>query len=239
MAFKSVKQYNDERYKNLLVLKNDGDYADVIFLYRSYNDVLVGDVHYIKSGEYSGYVQCIGRGCPVCGKGIRVQQKLFIPVYNIAADEIQFFDRSMKFEAQLSADIFDKYPNPSEFVFRIRRSGVANDVNTTYSMQAIGKNTVMSYDEIFAKFNLVDPDYYEIICKDYPADKLSSLLNSNSDSASSDLPNYQVTPRVSAASMIPEVHDTIPQPSILPDNMLPADEDEDAIEDLDGEEPLF
>ena len=74
---------------------------------------------------------------------------------------------------------------------------------------------------------------------DYPADKLSSLLNSNSDGASSDLPNYQVTPRVSAASMIPEVHDTIPQPSTLPDNMLPADEDEDAIEDLDGEEPQF
>lgn len=237
MAFKSMKEYNDARYKNIFLLRNDGDYADVIFLYSSYNDVLVADTHYIKSADYSGYVQCVGRGCPVCGRQIRVQQKLFIPVYNIAADEIQFFDRGIKFETQLSADVFDKYPNPSEFVFRIRRCGVAGDVNTTYKIEAISKNTVMSLAEIFAKFNLKSPDYYEMICKDFPADKLQTLLNS--DASDTALPSYQVTPRVSTASILPETSQPIPSDSVVLDSMLPDEDSAEDAEDLDVDDPEF
>mgnify|MGYP007065811507 CR=1 FL=1 len=82
MAFKSMKTYNDERYHGFFLLRNDGDFADVIFLYQNIEDVLVADVHYIKSAKKSGYVHCCGEGCPACAKGIRVQTKLFIPVYN-------------------------------------------------------------------------------------------------------------------------------------------------------------
>lgn len=61
MGFKSVKSYNDARYGGMFLLKNDGDYADVIFMYQDIEDVLVADTHYIKSPDYSGYVHCCGK----------------------------------------------------------------------------------------------------------------------------------------------------------------------------------
>ena len=127
----------EERYGNMFLLRNDGDSADVIFLYQSIDDALVADVHYIKSSSYSGYVHCCGRGCPACAKGIRIQNKLFIPLYNISANEVQFFDRSIRFENVLNNAVFSRFPNPSEFVFRITRHGAAGSMDTTYDISAV------------------------------------------------------------------------------------------------------
>ena len=63
MAFQKVTDYNEARFGNFFLLRNDGDFADVIFLYRSRDDELVGPTHYIKSEDYSGYVQCLGNKC--------------------------------------------------------------------------------------------------------------------------------------------------------------------------------
>lgn len=229
MGFRSAKEYNEAKYKNWFVLRDDKDYADVIFLYRSYEDVLVADAHYIKSDEYSGYVHCCGRSCPACGKTIRVQQKLFIPVYNIATDEILFWDRSFRFERQLSDDVFSKYPDPCNYVFRITRNGASGDLNTTYSIQAVGTNKVLSYEAILAKFNVMLPAYYEVICKDMQPAEMSTLLNSvgsNNGSSSSfngELPSYQVTPR--ASSMMPPVHDPVSEDTAT--ISIPSDDDSD------------
>ncbi len=200
MAFKSIEQYNEEKYGDKFILQNDKDYADVIFMYRSVKDVLVADCHYVKSADYSGYVHCNGRGCPACAKGIRVQTKLFIPLYNITAGELQFWDRSARFEPQLHTNVFTHYPNPSEFVFRITREGAAGDINTKYQIIAVGNNNLMSYDEILSKNKITFPDYYEKICKDVDAATLSTWLNSSNaanTSYDSDMPNYVATPRVS------------------------------------------
>lgn len=197
MGFKSVEQYNEERFGGFFLLRNDGDYKDVIFLYQSVNDVLIADVHYIKSAEYSGYCHCTGRGCPVCGHGIRVQTKLFIPIYDIQEDEIVFWDRNGRFEQQFMADVINKYSNPSEIVFRITRKGEAGSVDTKYTITAIGKNTSMSYASILASKNIQLPDYYSTVCKDYPAQKLKDLLSSDSGSdAAGALGEYNATPRV-------------------------------------------
>lgn len=225
MAFKTVNQFNKERgYENYFTLRNDGDTADVIFLYRSTDDVLVADAHYIKSENYAGYIHCCGRGCPACGKNIAVRSKLFIPMYNIANQKIEFWDRNMSFENQLNQDVFYRYPNPSEYVFRITRHGQARDVNTTYQIQAVGKNTLMPYDVVFAKFHTKVPDVYETVIKEFSSGELYSMLNpasgsaNNSSSASSeysgsDLPSYQVTPRaaysapVDSASVVDSIDD--------------------------------
>ena len=227
MAFKSVKQYNDERFGGLFLLRNDRDYADVVFMYRGVDDVLVADTHYIKSVEYSGYVHCCGRGCPACERGIRVQTKLFIPLYNIQADEIQFFDRSMRFENQLNHDVFSRFPNPSEYVFRITRHGAAGDVNTTYDISAVGRNTYMSYNEIMAKFHATSPDYYSTICKEFTAVELDRMLNSGNDrDYNSEMPSYSVTPRgVTPTERVPE----IPQ---VPEIEIP-DPVDDVLEDIE------
>ncbi len=248
MAFKSVKEYNEERFGGLFLLRNHGDYADVVFLYRNLDDVLIADTHYIKSPDYSGYVHCCGRGCPACERKIRVQSKLFIPVYNITANEIQFWDRNVRFENQLSTDVFEKCPNPSDFVFRITRNGASGDINTTYNIQAVGKNTSASYQEILNEFNVKMPDYYENICKDISASQLLKMISSSSsrDSYSESLSSYQVTPRVSAQSNVPTKSTQIPDfstvkepnneiPSYTPvgSDMLPSDNDETALSDSD------
>lgn len=207
MAFKSMKDYNEEKFGGLFLLRNDRDYADVIFLYPSVDDVLVADTHYVKSADYSGYVHCCGKGCPACAKGIRVQTKLFIPLYNIKDNEIQFWDRSIRFENQLNSDVFEKFANPSEYVFRITRNGVAGDVNTTYSITAVGTNNVMKMSDILAAHNAKFPDYYENICKSKSIADLSIMLSSpetpSTPTESSAMPSYQVTPRIPATQPIP------------------------------------
>lgn len=234
--FKSVKTYNEERYGGKFILRDDKDFADVIFLYRSLDDVLIADTHYIKSDKYSGYVHCCGRGCPACAKGIRVQSKLFIPLYNVTDKEIQFWDRSTRFEMQLNSDIFSKFPNPSEYVFRITRNGAAGDINTTYSITPVMKSSQGSYDEILNQFNVKMPDHYETICRDISASELSSMLtNSSGTSDYSDLPSYQVTPRGSSSNNssgpVPTVHDAPPdyEPIDIPtdDDNSPIDGDDD------------
>lgn len=195
MAFKTAREYNEDRFGGLFLLRNDGDYADVIFLYRSLDDVLIADTHYIKSADYSGYVHCCGRGCPACAKGIRVQNKLFIPVYNLTSNQIEFWDRSVRFENQLSTDVFEKYPNPSEYVFRITRHGAAGDISTTYQITAVGRNTSESYDAILKKFNIKMPDHYSNIVREYSAAELGHMMNTNNSDSTDSLPDYQVRPR--------------------------------------------
>lgn len=199
MAFKKVNDYNNEKFGGLFLLRNDGDYADVVFMYRSEDDALVADTHYVKSSDYSGYVHCCGRGCPACEKGIRVQTKLFIPIFNISSNELQFWDRTMRFENQLKHDVFANYPNPSEYVFRITRKGAPNDVNTTYSIMVIGRNTFKSYDDIISEYNVSYPDHYETICKEMSESELRAMLsNGSTQSQPSAMPeySYNATPRV-------------------------------------------
>jgi len=209
MAFKKVQDYNEERYGNMFMLRNDGDYADVVFLYQSIDDALVADVHYIKSSSYSGYVHCCGRGCPACNKGIRVQNKLFIPLYNISAKQIQFFDRSTRFENVMNNSVFSRYPNPSEFVFRITRHGAAGSVDTTYDIAAVGRNTSpeMSYEAILANNHVTFPEGYSIICKELSVPELDGLLNANisEEPSNYEMPNYQVTPRTSVSNDVTPV----------------------------------
>ena len=250
MGFKKMSEYNEERYGGFFMLRNNGDAADVIFLYQSKDDVLVADVHYIKSADYSGYTHCLGRNCPACGNKIRVQNKLFIPLYNITSGEIEFWDRSTRFENQLVTDVFDKFPNPSEYVFRITRNGAAGDVNTTYSIVAVGRNDMMSYHEILASKKVMLPDYYDTICKEMSQSEMINILspqnnsysNSTSSNDASSLPNYVLgerRPPASTGSDTPVVSQ-IPNLTDIPD--VPS-MDDDTLEDMSNmdidEDPNF
>lgn len=244
MAFKTAKAYNDERYGGMFMLRDDGDYADVVILYRNEDDVLVADTHYIKSADYSGYVHCVGKGCPACAKGLRVQPKLFIPVYVLERsgsgdlNQIEFFDRSMRFENQLRQEVFANYPNPCEFVFRITRHGAAGSMDTKYEFRVMGRNNAISYDDIMRKFNTKSPDFFDQICKEFTAQQISDMLTSRADSTSptmSDIPEYTPTPRVSVAAA-PEMPAATVEADLPPfDVEAPAPADTMEIEDT----PVF
>jgi len=241
MAFKSVEQFNDDRYHNLFRIPNDGESVDVIFLYQSKSDMLVADVHYVRSSEYSGYVHCCGAGCPACSKGIRVQNKLFIPVYNINKGTIEFWDRTMTFEPQMQKDVFDRFPNPSEYVFRITRHGAYKDVNTRYDIVAVGRNSIMSYSQILAKFNTKMPDYYENVVKTYLVSDLTRMLATSGSDSPVVTQDYVPIPRAGYQSSIPDTYvnvadavESATEPTFIDDK----DDDES---DDSGElpEPIF
>lgn len=219
MGFKSVEEYDEELYRNKFRIPRDGMTADVIFLYRSKRDMLQATTHYIKSSTYSGYVHCLGEGCPVCARKkadgsnvYRVQSKLFIPLYNIQKNGgvIEFWDRNYNqgFINQLDRDVFEKSPNPSECVFTIKRHGDYRDTETRYDFVAAGWNKIMSYDQILAKFNATMPEYYENIVKSASAEELEELLkNQISDNHNSSISqDYVPVPRAGYQSSIPNTY---------------------------------
>ena len=242
MAFKKISDYNEQKYGNLFMLRNDGEYADVVFLYQSVDDVLIADTHYIKSPDYSGYVHYTDKSSPALAKGIKVQTKLFIPLYNISTGKVEFWDRNVRFENVLSSQVFAKTPDPTQFVFRIVRHGMAGDVNTTYEIQLLAKNTIGTYKEILDKFSIKMPDHYETICKSVSNQEMGEMLLSadNNNSFSADTaPDYIPMPRATNAFNnvenvsptvgvdIPSVNDTpqdLPTMSVGSDN-LPTLED--------------
>lgn len=210
MAFQSVADYNEERYRGKFRLANNEDHADVIFLYRNKRDELRVDAHYINSGAYKGYVHCLGAGCPACAKGVPVLNKLFIPLYNIRQngvmkEKIEFWERGIKFDNQLEQDVFNVSPNPSDCIFTITRNGVAGDTDTRYSITATARNTVGSYEQILAKFNAKMPDYYSEVIKQFSAVELESMLK-NSESSTSNLPEYAPIPRAGYQPSIPNTY---------------------------------
>lgn len=220
--FKSAKQYKEDKYAGKFFLANDGDSADVIFLYQSEDDNLVGDVHYIKSEAYTGYVECNGFGCAACRAGLRKQTKMFIPIYNVGKGCIEFWDRANTFDAVLHTAVFRIAPNPSEFVFRITRHGAANARDTKYEITAIAKNNIASYDEICKKFNITFPEYYATICKEVDNTTLAHyaetrITNQSAASGSfrdsdytSVMASYQAAPRVrvSPAADVSDIEST-------------------------------
>lgn len=178
MAFKKITDYNEEKYGGLFVLKDDKEYADVILLYRSINDVLIADTHYIKSPEYSGYVHCTDKASPALAKGIRVQTKLFIPLYNLSTKRIEFWDRNVRFENVLNSQVFSKVVDPINYVFRITRNGAAGDVNTTYQFELVGKNNMLTYEQILEQEGVTMPEHYETICRTVTNEEMAEMLES-------------------------------------------------------------
>ena len=241
MAFKSVEQFNDDRYHNMFRIPNDGESVDVIFLYQSKSDMLVADVHYVRSSEYSGYVHCCGAGCPACSKGIRVQNKLFIPVYNINKGAIEFWDRTMTFEPQMQKDVFDRFPNPSEYVFRITRHGAYKDVNTRYDIVAVGRNSLMSYSQILAKFNTKMPDYYENIVKTYLVSDLTRMLVTSGSDNTVVTQDYVPVPRAGYQSSIPDTYVNVADAveGVTEPTFIDNSDDEESDDSGELPDPLF
>jgi hypothetical protein len=209
MAFKSFSQYQEDKNGDFFVLPNDKDSADVVFLYRNANDVLVADVHYLNTASYKGYAHCCETGCPACARNIKVQHKIFIPLFNVTKKKIEFWDRTTFFESILQDKVFKSFPNPSECVFRITRNGAAGSRETTYDILPIGRNSAMPYEKILADYGVTLPDYYSTICKEMNAYEMTSALNEAVDSSNLSEYSYTPVPR-GAAGPAPAVNVTTP-----------------------------
>lgn len=207
MAFKKIKQIEEDRYGKFLRLNDDGESVRGVLLYKSYDDVLIADCHYINSSDYHGYVHCCESGCPACAKGIRVQHKLFVPILVLKdlnpsydRDTVVFWDRNQSFNHQLKTDVFDKYPNPTDVIFKITRHGAYRDINTKYSIN-VHMQFASDVDDVLASLGVKLPDYYENVVRTVDPAELQDMLSSSSSSAqgSSYVPqqtySYQAKPR--------------------------------------------
>lgn len=216
MAFKKFANYLEQKQGKFFVLRNDGDFADVVFLYKSYDDMMVVDAHYITSSTFSGYAECCMEEygqCPACSygnRGIQKQSKLFIPLFNLTKGTLEFWDRNTTFETHFNESVFKPYPNPSEYVFRITRHGQARDRGTTYEITAIGNNPSYPMDKILADCNISFPEGYAEVCKSMTPAEMASTLNNHG--SQSDLTDYSYTPVPRGASTQAAPEDSIPEP---------------------------
>lgn len=202
-----MNQYVEEKNKEFFVLPDDGDFADVIFLYHSINDPLIATAHYIKSDNQSGYYFCCEEGCPACQPGpgrekpLWKQDKLFIPLYNINNRRIEIWDRSARFRDQLVRDVFKAFPDPSGYVFRITRHGEARSVDTTYQINAIGANDSITIEQILAQSGKTMEQVYELACKEITPFEMKMMLDSYGTTASDNTAAaYGAVPRATFTS---------------------------------------
>lgn len=147
-------------------LAHDKEYEDVIFLLRSRDDVIVFPIHTIQSSGKVRRVLCKGDECPYCKKGENARNAIFVPLYNISKDTVQFWERGLRFTMYKFEYIFKTFDDPTRYVFRVTRNGDLGDNTTTYNVKAIANNTVFSYEEILQKFDIQLPEFYKTIIED-------------------------------------------------------------------------
>lgn len=232
MAFKSMKSFEEDRFGYFLRLASDEESVNAVFLYHNTDEVLMADVHYINSKSYKGYVHCCGDGCPACQKGIRVQQKLFVPVLLFAdlnkesysENTVLFWDRTINFNRQLQQDVFRRYDCPEDYIFRITRHGGYRDLKTTYSIIAKMNCNSNTVDDTLKAMGVSFPDYYENVVKSVGAADLYDMLNETVDKSNdkympSENFNYEVKPRKTYVDPATIVDSDVPEVT-KPDNDL-------------------
>jgi hypothetical protein len=124
-------------------LKDDKDTARVRFLYEKAEEVEGYTVHKVQVGERERYVNCLVEeggspaDCPFCKAKFPKFAKLFIPLYNEDADQLQIWERGQKFYGTISG-LCARYPNLVSRTFDIERNGKKGEQTTTYSVYPVG-----------------------------------------------------------------------------------------------------
>lgn len=134
-------------------LDDDGDVAQVRFLYNSIADVEGVSVHELKEYDDKGkikkktYVECLREYgdpvevCPFCAaKGFDAQfaqVKYFVPLYNIKEKRIQTWERGKKFGQKITS-ICARYAKEGvplvSHIFEIERNGAKGEQTTQYEI---------------------------------------------------------------------------------------------------------
>lgn len=126
-------------------LKDDKDTAVVRFMYNSMEDVEGYSVHEVEVGGKKRYVNCPRSYndpmdmCPLCAAKYKVIAKIFVPLFDVDANEIKVWDRGKTFLSKLSS-LCARYNPLVATPFEIERNGKKGDTNTTYETFALEKD---------------------------------------------------------------------------------------------------
>lgn len=157
-------------------LKEDGEVKKVRFMYRNASDVTGYAVHEVNVNGKRRYVNCLRDynspidDCPFCKSGSNQQVKLYIPLYDIEAGKVCFWERGKKFFSRMSS-LCARFPDLVSHVFEIERHGAKGATDTTYEIFEVSHDNTKLEDlpEI--------PDVLGTIVLDKNADEMRAYLS--------------------------------------------------------------
>lgn len=120
-------------------LKDDRDTAKVRFMYNTVDDMSMNVVHEAEVNGKKRYINCIRThdepvdNCPLCRAGYKQQVKMFIPVFNEDANEVQFWSKGRTFASQL-VSLASRYNPLCATVMEIERQGRKGEQTTRYQI---------------------------------------------------------------------------------------------------------
>lgn len=120
-------------------LQNDMEVARVQLLGNDMNDFPGYAVHQVEIDGSKRWVNCLRDYndpidvCPFCAGKIKQEARLFIPLYNLDAEEVQIWERGKNFFPTL-AGYCSRNPEVVGVVTEIERHGKPHDTKTTYQL---------------------------------------------------------------------------------------------------------
>ena len=192
----NIEQYNSgsgNSNSGYFSLKDDKDTARVRFLYESANEVEGYTVHRVSVGDRERYVNCLVEeggsvaDCPFCQAKFQKFAKLFIPLYNEDADQLQIWERGQKFYGTISG-LCARYPNLVSRTFDIERNGKKGEQTTTYSVYPVGDADGTTVQDILDDLGIDKlPDPLGTIILNKTADEMERYIE-NGEFPSTDTP---------------------------------------------------
>lgn len=147
-SYEEADNYGGNGGHGFFSLANDGDVAKVRFMYNKLEDIEGVAVHQIELNDKKRYVNCLREyghpvdDCPLCKKGMFVNAKLFIPVYDIESGQVKIWERGKKFFGKM-ASLCSRYASKEDLVshiFEVERHGKKGDTQTTYEIYDVEKD---------------------------------------------------------------------------------------------------
>lgn len=201
--------YGGSGESSFFALKDDGDVANVRFMYNNMEDVVGYAVHEVEVEGKKRYVNCLRdynepkSKCPLCAANNFQKAKLYVPLYDVDEGAVKIWERGKKFFAKISA-ICARYSNADTplvaHTFDVERHGKKGDQQTIYEVYETGSDDTVLEDlpEV--------PEILGTIILDKTADELQAYVDTgyfpnndgapvrNSAPASDDRPSGRRTP---------------------------------------------
>ena len=184
-ASQSNNNYSGGNQVGFFTLKNDGEEAVVRFMYDNTSQFDLFAVHPIQvEGRYRK-VNCLRdprdpmEKCPFCASGTKIENRFFIKLLQYTRDDNgniivspKIWDRPFSYANQL-ATLINEYGPLSEHIFKVKRSGAARSLDTTYqimyaSPQVYRPELYVKKPELFDGYKIngglvMDKTYDEIV----------------------------------------------------------------------------
>ena len=173
----TADKYGSSTRGSFFTLKDDGDKAQVRFLYNTMDDIQGYVVHKVQVGDRDRYVNCLREynepleKCPFCAAQMHVTPRLFLKLYNEDAGECQIWERTKSYYQKLSGYATRYKPLYNE-VIEVERHGKKGDKQTDYQFFPIENSEINIDDE---QYQCAEP--LGTIILDKTADEMNEYLD--------------------------------------------------------------